>query len=114
VRAVAKDNISTVGRDMEMLRDLCGELRAVSATGGHRGETAAGHLTAFSDILDQLESAKRESLTDKQRGYMKRVHEEYVPKEVDEAWRAARVIRGREVPLPEVLKNLPKKPPGRS
>lgn len=103
-----------VGKDMGMLRDLVGALTEVAAKGGYHGKTAAAHLSAFSDMLDAMENARQQSLTERQRAYLKRVHKEHCKEErYQNAWSAGRVQRGKEVPLPVVLQNLPKRPPTR-
>ena len=103
-----------VGKDMGMLRDLVGTLTEVAAKGGIDGRTAAAHLSTFSDILDGMESARIQTLTERQRGFLKGVHARYCKGEsYENSWSAGRVERGRDVPLPEVLRVLPKKPPTR-
>jgi hypothetical protein len=101
-----------IGRDMTMLRELRHVLAEVAARGGYEGKTAAGHLTAFSDILDRMENGQQQSLTDKQRSYLKSVHGQACKNSVA---KGEFVAPKKEVPLPFVLRpeNLPKAPPGR-
>jgi hypothetical protein len=116
-RFVNRVNTETsVGKDMAMLRDLVGALTDAAAKGGFEGKSAAGHLSIFSDILDQMENGKLLSMTERQRGYAKTVHSKYCSSEsYRNDWSAGRVAKGRDVPLPEVLRpeNLPRKPPQR-
>jgi hypothetical protein len=103
-----------VGKDMGMLRDLVGALTEAASKGGIDGRTAAAHLTTFSDILDGMESARIQTLTERQRGFLRGVHTRYCKGEsYRNDWSAGRVEKGRDVPLPAVLQNLPKKPPTR-
>jgi hypothetical protein len=53
-------------------------------------------------------------LSDKQRTWVRNVYEKLfdVP-QYENLISSGKAPRGREVPLPEVLKHLPKKPPGR-
>ena len=104
-----------VGKDMAMLRDLVGCLSDVTESKtGLEGQTAANHLTAFTDILDKMESGKQLTLTEKQRGYLKGVHKTYCQSETyKNLWSAGKTPRGREVVTPAVLLILPKKPPTR-
>ena len=103
-----------VGKDMGMLRDLVGALSEAAAKGGYDGKTAAGHLTAFSDILDRMENAAQQSLTEKQRSYLKSVHSKYCKGETyRNDYSAGRIEEGKKVERPEVLKRLPLSPPGK-
>jgi hypothetical protein len=103
-----------IGKDMGMLRDLVGALSEAAAKGGYDGKTAAGHLTAFSDILDRMESGQQQTLTEKQRSYLKSVHSQHCKGEsYRNDWSAGRVEEGKKVERPEVLKRLPLSPPGR-
>jgi len=105
---------SQVGKDMAMLRDLVGALGDAAAKGGFEGKTAAEHLTTFGDMLDRMENGKLLTLTERQRAFVKGVHGRYYKGEgYRNDWSAGRVEKGREVPLPEVLRVLPKKPPTR-
>jgi hypothetical protein len=106
-----------VGKDMSMLRDLVGCLSDVTESKtGFEGQTAAGHLTAFTDILGKMEDGKLLSLSERQRAYLKSVHKTYCESETyKNLWSAGKVERGREVITPDVLRpeNLPKRPPTR-
>jgi hypothetical protein len=71
---------------------------------------------AFGDMLEQI--GDRATLSDRQRCWAERVsgvvavrYGEWNTTQV--MWQARPIPRGAEVPLPEVLRNLPKKPPGR-
>lgn len=54
-------------------------------------------------------------LTDKQRAWAKGLLERYAggPSTYENLWSSGKVPRGKDVPTPEVLRNLPLKPPGR-
>jgi hypothetical protein len=67
---------------------------------------------AFNDMIDRMSSAPfpQRELTEKQRAWVCNVLDE---PEYENAWSAGTVPRGREVPTPAVLQNLPKKPPPR-
>ncbi len=79
-------------------------LRSVMAP-ANEAERSAGESQAFGEMLSLMESGERHVLSDKQRRWALEVAARLRPV------RAADVPRGREVPTPPVLQNLPKKPP---
>jgi hypothetical protein len=71
--------------------------------------------TAFEGWLPKLEENPHYFLSEKQRGWLRGVYEKLFQAPVYENLvSSGKVPRGREVPTPIVLQNLPKKPPGRS
>jgi hypothetical protein len=73
-------------------------------------------VKTFRRMLDDLESGKWSSLTEKQRGWARGVHERLFDSPTYEnLWSAGKVPRGEygKTPTPAVLQNLPKRPPGR-
>ena len=96
------DRIAKMG-DLDLLNLLLAD-----ATDGVRPD----ERTAFTDMRGQLADAFGEPITgrrlsQKQRAWAEEAARRIVP------LRAEDVPRGREVPPPEALKNLPKAPPGR-
>ena len=67
-----------------------------------------GARKAFSEMLAWLDRGEGRGLSVKQREWVESALLEYTPMS------AADVPRGREVAIPAVLRNLPKKPPRRS
>ena len=69
----------------------------------------------FENMLDDLDAEKWPALTERQRAWVKGVHEKICggTPEYLNLVSSGRVPRGREVPEPEVLKRRPLKPPGR-
>ena len=67
-------------------------------------------LAAFIDMREALSSGARSELSSKQRAWIKKATgvEDY-----KNLYSSGKVPRGREVPLPPALQNLPLKPPGR-
>lgn len=64
---------------------------------------------AFDEML-----ARDRPLSDKQRAWVRAVHEKLCgTPHYENAWSAGKVPRGREVPTPAVLQKLPLRPPGR-
>jgi len=68
---------------------------------------------AFYGMLDTLNKNKNAALSDKQRAWVDKAYERFNPK-YENLMSAGKAPRGREVETPAVLKNLPKRPPGRS
>jgi hypothetical protein len=65
---------------------------------------------AFENMVIRLEHwGPHSQLTEKQRSWAKRLLD--IP-EYENAWSLGKVPRGREVPTPPALQNLPKRPPG--
>jgi hypothetical protein len=72
-------------------------------------EDRIGFARAFQEMLD-----RNRALSDKQRAWIYGIHERlFGEPEYQNDWSEGRVPRGREVPTPAVLRNLPKKPPPR-
>ncbi len=70
-------------------------------------------LQAYGEILKNTSAGRGfHQLTDKQRQWVTSVHERLIPAYSNLVSRGL-VPRGREVPTPAVLLNLPKKPPPR-
>jgi hypothetical protein len=68
-------------------------------------------LQAYGGILDGTDVGRPfHQLTDRQRSWVTGVHERVVPAYANLVSRGL-VPRGREVPTPAVLQNLPKRPP---
>jgi hypothetical protein len=67
---------------------------------------------AFSDMRHGLQTGARLSLSVRQRQWASEVLESFEPS-YENAVSNGKVPRGREVPTPAVLQNLPKYPPGR-
>jgi len=100
--------------ELLMLRGLVARGRELE----ERGEEDAylqGHvLRAFSEMLDRMETGRQTKLSDKQRAWVKSVYERVFEQPVYENLVSRGLVpRGREVATPEVLKNLPLKPPRR-
>lgn len=72
---------------------------------------ATNEVEAFADMQRRLEDEGQKVLTEKQRAWVARRFEELGLE--DPAVLNARVPRGREVEAPAVLRDLPKRPPGR-
>jgi hypothetical protein len=98
--------------DLSMLKELLEQ---------HTGELSETELEAFADMRFDLQAyggmeipskPKFQTLTDKQRQWVTQVHERIVPQYANLVSRGL-VPRGREVPTPPVLQNLPKDPPYR-
>jgi hypothetical protein len=75
---------------------------------GNEPELSAYELAAFGGMLSDLLSAKISRLSDRQRQWTNDVAARLKPLD------AKKVLRGREVPTPTVLQNLPKSPPKRA
>lgn len=70
-------------------------------------ELTDGERDAFADMLADLQSGERSVLSRKQRAWAEETAARLKP--ID----ATKVPRGREVPTPKVLQQLPKRPPPR-
>jgi len=79
-----------------------------------KGKISASEEKAFSDMLTKLEEGRYAQLTQSQRKYAKGVKERATeePEYLNLA-SSGNLVRGREVATPEVLKNLPLRPPPR-
>lgn len=77
-------------------------------------EITDAERTAFTDMMATLESGKYNSLSTKQADWVRSVHTRLNLDEPEKLVSRGEIPRGKEVPTPEVLKNLPKRPPGRS
>ena len=98
--------------DLKMLNELLND---------HADELNDSETEAFASMRFNLnayastscaQSPGFQQLTDKQRAWVTAVYERIVPQYANLVSRGL-VPRGREVPTPEVLKNLPKRPPPR-
>jgi hypothetical protein len=87
----------------------------------HADELSEVELEAFNDMRFSLQAyggtdipsrGKFQMLTTKQREWVTTVHERIIPAYANLVSRGL-VPRGREVPTPPVLQNLPKRPPQR-
>lgn len=72
-----------------------------------------GAVEAFALMRLDLQLKRFPELTSKQRAWAEREAGEGSDETYENLWSSGKVPRGREVPLPEVLKVLPKKPPPR-
>jgi hypothetical protein len=100
-----------VQKDMKKLRELVAEFDKLDVTGDENMEK---HAKAFRDMLYRMETGRLQVLSPTQRSYMKDMHERLVGEpEYELLVSRGLVSRGKEVPTPAVLQNLPKKPPGR-
>ena len=83
-------------------------LRGLLATCPDVDEEERFNARAFQDMLD-----RGYALSDKQRQWVRGVYEKIFDEpQCLNLWSSGRVPRGREVPTPAVLQNLPKRPPG--
>ena len=87
----------------------------------HADELTEPELEAFADMRFSLQAyggteipskGKYQQLTEKQREWVTSVHERLIPDYANLVSRGL-VPRGKEVPTPPVLQNLPKRPPQR-
>jgi hypothetical protein len=82
----------------------------------HLGEMTDVEVEAFADMRLTLklygttDQSRFRELTEKQREWVTRVHARIVPQYANLVSRGL-VPRGREVPTPPALQNLPKRPP---
>ena len=79
---------------------------------GHYDELTEWEQGAFADMRAYLAKGRGRKLSDSQRSSVRLAHKRVLPKYENLVSRGL-VPRGREVPVPEVLRNLPKKPPAR-
>jgi len=83
----------------------------------HADELSETEAEAFADMRADLVAYGtldgRYQLSDKQRAWLRVVHERVAAPQYENLVSSGRVPRGREVETPDVLKNLPKKPPPR-
>ena len=94
--------------DASMLRQVIGHLEAQNL------DEPSMELEAFQDMLSRMKKNGR-ALSEKQRAWLRRTAERYGVTDERELNLVSRglVPRGRDVPTPPALRNLPKKPPGR-
>jgi hypothetical protein len=78
----------------------------------HNDELTGGEMEAFASMRYDMTAYNQEELTSAQRVWVKLVYDRIVPEYANLVSSGA-VPRGREVPTPDVLLNLPKKPPRR-
>jgi hypothetical protein len=99
--------------DIRLLRKLvkvADEAEDEDAIPGFHG----GAIRAFRDMLAHLEAGRQPELTAAQRKWAKNVAEKVLGEvHYENLISSGKAPRGREVPLPAVLQNLPKKPPPR-
>jgi hypothetical protein len=77
-------------------------------------ENLRKHANAFHDMLNRMETGRLHILSRTQRSYVKDCWERFCGEvEYENLVSSGLVPRGREVPTPAVLQNLPKKPPPR-
>ena len=88
--------------DLRMLNALLNE---------HAHELSDAETEAFASMRYDLE-LHHDKLTEKQRTWVTATHERIVPQYANLVSRGL-VPRGREVPTPPALQNLPKRPPVR-
>lgn len=67
---------------------------------------------AFTEMRREVKAGRRERLSGKQRQWARDVLDEHIP-QYENLVSTGKVPRGREVETPEVLRNLPKRPPPR-
>ena len=95
--------------DRRMLEELLATVRDMGADSFERRADQWFDPSPFRDML-----ARDRSLTDKQRSWLRSVYEKVVgTPQYENMISSGKAPRGREVPTPKVLLNLPKKPPGR-
>jgi hypothetical protein len=71
------------------------------------------NVKAFENMLQRVSASGRE-LTPSQRSWVRDIHEKVFDEpRCENLFSSGKVPRGREVDTPEVLRNLPLKPPGR-
>jgi hypothetical protein len=104
-----KDDLTRqVQGDMNLLRST---IRVLDSMPGRLDDHEEGHLRAFTGMLEEMVSGKRTKLTEKQRGYLKGVHDRIAPR-VQHL--TANDREGERIAVvPDVLRVLPKKPPTR-
>jgi hypothetical protein len=97
--------------DARMLRVI---IDAAESFDEERAESFESTCAAFVEMLARLDRGGRD-LTDRQRAWVCGVYEQTTGVPVYEnSWSAGKVPKGRDVPTPAVLQQLPKRPPGRS
>jgi hypothetical protein len=99
--------------DRKMLRELVEKADLIDK--GFEDDTPVFHETtrrAMRDIFAKLNDFP--ALTEKQRAYVRGVYEKvFDAPQYENLISSGKAPRGREVPTPDVLKNLPKEPPSR-
>jgi hypothetical protein len=105
---VAPDEKGQIQSDMKKLRELVDKL------GAEADENLSRHRKAFKDMLFRMETGRLMKLTEAQRGYVRRVHEQLVGEPVYENLMSRGLVaKGKHVEKPDVLKKLPLRPPGK-
>jgi hypothetical protein len=97
-----------VQSDMSRLRAT---IRMLDSMPGRLDDHEERHLAAFAGMLEEMVSGKRTKLTEKQRGYLKGVHDRIAPRV--QHIRANDTEAEKVAVVPDVLRVLPKKPPTR-
>ncbi len=69
--------------------------------------------TALEDIQEAMGESQTRCLSEKQRDWLERLQEKRVPRYLN-LYSSGKIPEGEAVPLPPVLQNLPKYPPGRA
>ncbi len=97
-------------RDLYILRELISALLIDEES----SDFSAAEREAFPEMFDRLDgpNAQYRTLTSKQRSWALSTAERLCINPVPPKYRKP-IPRGREVPLPPALQNLPKRPPGR-
>jgi hypothetical protein len=96
--------------DMRMLREITD---AAHSWDEERYDSMESTIDAFVEMLARLDRGGRD-LSGKQRGWVRGIYEKVIGiPQYENAWSAGKVPKGRDVPTPAVLQNLPKRPPSR-
>jgi hypothetical protein len=106
----------SVKEDMRMLRALVAKADELDETESDTDESNYQDKTrnAMRDMLDRMENGKLDFLNEKQRGYVRGVYEKvFQTPTYENLFSSGKAPRGKEVPTPAVLLNLPKRPPPR-
>lgn len=100
--------MSERGNDLKLLNELLALREQTRADG--EPLLSGKEQQAFAGMLEALD--RFHQLTDKQRQWLKGVHERVlgVPQYLN-MWSSGQVPKGRDVPTPKVLQNLPLRPP---
>lgn len=102
------DLTKQVQSDMSKLRAV---IRAFDAIPGRLDDHEEGHLRAFSGMLEEMVTGRRVRLTENQRGYLDGVYQRIAPRVA--SLHANDSATSMSASIPDVLRNLPKKPPTR-
>jgi hypothetical protein len=88
------------------------ELKKLHDLLDHADELRDDERAAFDDMRRQLVSGERQHLSQDQNKWVRERHEQVVPV-YENAWSAGKVPKGKDVPTPKVLQNLPLRPPSK-